>query len=98
MAVILITGQPVAAQEIAIEFKADSSHIVIGDFLNVKLTARFPNEFMVAMPQVTDTVGTMELVKASKIDTSIDGSFKTFTQTYTVSAYDSGTYRAGPQR
>lgn len=98
MAVILITGQPVAAQEIAIEFKADSSHIVIGDFLNLKLTARFPNEFMVAMPQVTDTVGTMELVKASKIDTSIDGSFKTFTQTYTVSAYDSGTYRAGPQR
>jgi hypothetical protein len=40
----------------------------------------------------------MELVKASKIDTAVSGNFRTLSQTYTVSAYDSGKYHAGPQK
>ena len=87
-----------AAQDITANLQADSSHIVIGDFLNVKLTVKFPGELTVKMPSVTDTVGNMELVKASKIDTAISGNFKTLTQTYMVSAYDSGKYHAGPQK
>ncbi|MEO6168380.1 MAG: hypothetical protein ABIO46_15140 [Chitinophagales bacterium] len=98
IALILAISQPAVAQEIAIEFKADSSHIVIGDYLNVKLTARVPNELTVVMPPVANTVGNMELLNASEIDTAVSSGYKTFTQTYTLSAYDSGTYRAGPQK
>lgn len=86
------------AQDISATLKSDSSHILIGDYLDVKLTVRFSGELTVTLPAITDTVGSMELVKASKIDTAISGNFKTITQTFTVSAYDSGTYRAGPQR
>jgi len=50
------------------------------------------------MPPLADTIGRMEVVKISKIDTSISGDSKTLIQTYLVSAYDSGKYRAGPQK
>jgi hypothetical protein len=86
------------AQGLTATLKADSSHIMIGDFLHIKLTVNFPNEISVTFPKITDTLGNMELVKASKIDTSISGNFKTLSQTFTVSAYDSGKYHAGPQK
>lgn len=85
-----------SAQNISASFIADSTHIIIGDFLKVKLTIKSPKEVAVTMPSVFDTVGTMELVKSSKIDTTINGDTKTFSQSFVVSAYDSGNFRAGP--
>ncbi len=84
------------AQEISATIKADSTHIVIGDFLNVKLTVKAPKDIAVTIPVVTDTVGNMELVKTAKMDTVTNGNENIYTQTYTVSAYDSGSYHAGP--
>lgn len=95
---VLFISSAVSAQEVSATLKADSSHILIGDFLNVKLTIRSSSDVTVTMPTVADTVGNLELVKASKIDTAVDGNFKTLTQTFTVSAYDSGNYHAGPLR
>src|SRR5436190_909318 len=86
------------AQDVTTTLKADSNHIVIGDFLKVKLVVKFPGEFIVMMPPVADTVGNMEVVKSSKIDTAISGNFETLSQTYTLSAFDSGKYQAGPQK
>ena len=88
----------VDAQDVTATLKADSNHIVIGDFLRVKLSVKFPKEFTVLMPSAVDSVGNMEVVKNSKIDTVISGNFKTLSQTYTLSAYDSGKYHAGPQK
>jgi hypothetical protein len=39
---------------------------VIGDFLNVHLAIKFDKKLSVVMPPLDDTVGNMELVKASK--------------------------------
>lgn len=86
------------AQDVTATLKADSNHIVIGDFLKVRLSVKFPKEFTVVMPSAVDSVGSMEVVKSSKIDTAISGNFKTLSQTYTLSAYDSGKYHAGPQK
>ncbi len=94
--ILFYHSQKLSAQIISVTLKADSNHIVIGDFLNVKLTVKFPKEEVVTMPSVFDSVGTMELVKSSKIDTTISGDTKIFSQTFTVSAYDSGNFRAGP--
>lgn len=93
---LFISSEKLSAQNISTSLKADSTHIVIGDFLNVKLTVKSPKEVAVTMPSVFDTVGNMELVKSSKIDTTIIGDTKTLSQTFTVSAYDSGNFRAGP--
>ena len=93
---LFISSEKSTAQNISAAFIADSTHIIIGDFLKVKLTIKSPKEVAVTMPSVFDTVGTMELVKSSKIDTTINGDTRTFSQTFTVSAYDSGNFRAGP--
>lgn len=86
------------AQEISATLKADSSSILIGDYLQVKLTVRFSKDIAVTLPSVKDTVGTMELVKALDIDTATDDNFITYSQQYILSAYDSGSFRAGPQK
>lgn len=84
------------AQTISANLKADSTHIVIGDKLNVKLTLKYSVETGVTLPAVTDTLGNMELLSASKIDTSVSGNSKTLIQSFVVSAYDSGNYHLGP--
>lgn len=87
---------PLAAQTISATLKADSNQIMIGDHLNVKLVVKHAEDLTLALPPVGDTLGNMELLQASKSDTTLGANFKTLTQTFTVSAYDSGEYHAGP--
>ncbi|MCY7410759.1 MAG: hypothetical protein LH473_10830 [Chitinophagales bacterium] len=94
----LFYSQKLIAQNISATLKADSTHILIGDFLNLKLNINFSNDLIVSMPKVTDSIGHMELVKASTIDTSINNNSTTLSQSFIVSAYDSGNYFAGPQK
>jgi len=75
---------------------ADSTHILIGDHLNVKLVLKHPASLKMAMPVVKDSVGNMEFIAASKIDTVSEPTIQTFTQAYTISAFDSGQFHAGP--
>ncbi|MEO6439046.1 MAG: hypothetical protein ABIO23_07705 [Chitinophagales bacterium] len=88
----------ISAQDITANLKADSTHILIGDFLNVKVTVRYPTGFTIVFPATRDSFGNMELVKASRIDTSDNGNFKVLSQIYSVSAYDSGKYQLGPEK
>jgi len=75
---------------------ADSTHILIGDHLNVKLTLKHPASLKMSMPLVKDSVGNMEFISASKIDTVNEPTVQSFSQTYTISAFDSGQFHAGP--
>lgn len=86
------------AQEISVELRPDSTHILIGDFLRATLQVKFPASEKVILLPVRDTLGEMDMVKASGVDTSKSAETITLTQTYTVSAYDSGNFRLGPQR
>ena len=82
--------------QVSATLRADSSQIQIGDHLNIRLTVKSPNNLAVPFPPVSDTLGNLELVSASKIDTGAEGSNKVLSQLYTVSAYDSGEFHAGP--
>lgn len=84
------------AQSVSATLRADSTQILIGDYLNVHLTVKTSNNIAVAFPTGNDTLGNLEVVSASKVDSTIDGSNKIFSQLYTISAYDSGDYHAGP--
>lgn len=92
----MVNGQWSSAQSISATLRADSTQIQIGDQLKIRLTVKHSNNLVVPFPPVTDTLGNLELVAASKIDTGVDGSNKVLSQLYTVSAYDSGEYHAGP--
>jgi hypothetical protein len=82
--------------QVSATLRADSSQIQIGDHLNIRLTVKHPNNLAVPFPVISDTLGNLELVSASKIDTSVESDKKVLSQLYTVSAYDSGEYHAGP--
>ena len=82
--------------QVSATLRADSSKIQIGDHLNIRLTVKHPNNLVVQFPPIADTLGNLEIVSAAKIDTGTEGSNKVLSQLYTVSAYDSGEYHAGP--
>ena len=48
------------------------------------------------MPAVKDSIGNMELVAVGKLDTIHEATDDIYTQHYTVSAFDSGEFHAGP--
>lgn len=96
---LLASGRnPARAQDVTVQLTPDSTHIVIGDFLSAKLTVSFPREAELIISPVTDTLGEMEVVKQSKVDTTIEQNHITFTQQFMVSAYDSGNFSLGPVR
>ncbi len=85
-----------ANAQVSATLRADSSAIQIGDHLHIRLTVKHPSGFSVPFPLIADTLGNLELVSYSKIDTSAESGSQVLSQLYTVSAYDSGEYHAGP--
>ena len=94
---LLVAGNSLMAQTtVSATLTADSTHILIGDHLNLKLTLKHPKSLNISMPVVKDSVGNMEFISASKIDTVNEPTYQVFSQTYIVSAFDSGQFHAGP--
>jgi hypothetical protein len=85
-----------ASAQVSATLRADSSQIQIGDPLKIRLTLKHPNNLSIPFPAAADTLGNLETISVSKIDTSAEGNSKILSQVYTVSAYDSGEFHAGP--
>lgn len=84
--------------QVSATLKADSAQILIGDYLNVQLTVKHPKGLNVHMPMPYGVLGEMELVKDPAVDSVEKDEGMVITRSYIVSAYDSGTYTAGPVR
>ena len=82
--------------QVSATLRADSSQIQIGDPLNIRLTLKYPNNTTIPFPVITDTLGNLEIISVGKIDTTAESNTKILSQLYTVSAYDSGEFHAGP--
>lgn len=85
------------AQNMSATFVADSNHIEIGDYLNLRLNVRYTRGLTPVIPQFRDTIGQLEIIKEGKHDTVRDGDLITQHITYVVSAYDSGQFSTGRQ-
>ncbi len=81
---------------ISATLKSDSDHITIGDHLNVRVSIRHPKSVKVLMPLVKDSLGNMDFIASSKVDTIQEATDEVLSQNYVVSAYDSGVFHAGP--
>lgn len=94
---LILLARSTSAQVTA-TLKADSNHIEIGDHLNLKLTIQSLKSHIIQWPKFDgDTIGRIEIIERSKIDTSALGDKSVFTQTLVVSAFDSGSYAITPQ-
>lgn len=84
------------AQSTEVSLKADSTDILIGDFLHVELTVKSKGLSNIVWPAKNPMLGNMEIVSASAIDTQSANGIDLFKQDLVVSAYDSGEYTIGP--
>ncbi len=96
LACILYLSGTGATAQVTATLRADSNKILIGDPLKIRLSVSHPATIKVPFPAVADTLGNLETISVAKVDTAADGDKTVLSQVYTVSAYDSGEYHAGP--
>ncbi len=88
------------AQRIQIQVDAsfDTTAIKIGEQLHLNVEVLFPSDAKVAFPQFGDSIGKIEIVDRTKLDTlkSEDGKSATYKQSLTITAFDPGNYMLQP--
>jgi len=89
-----------AAQPIKAKATLDSTQILIGDQINLKLEIEKPATLEAVLPQLPDTLaGKIEVMNRSAIDTTLlDDKSLRLVQTYRITCFDSGEYRIAPFR
>jgi len=95
--VILFSGAAIA-QRIKATARLDSSKILIGDQVKLFLEIDHPKDVKVGFPNVPDTIDNLiEVLDRSGIDTfETDDDFQKLIQSYTITSFDSGSYRIPP--
>lgn len=95
---VLLAGN-VNAQRIKATASLDSTNILIGDQIKLFLEIDHPKKVDVVFPAVPDTISDLiEIVSRSGIDTFEldDETFVKEIQAYTITSFDSGSYRIPP--
>lgn len=90
---LCLWGMASWAQNCQADAKLDSTHILIGDHLNVRLSVTAPANLPILIPQLKENMlDSMEWIANSPIDTIKNGAQNTYRQTITITAFDSGTF------
>ncbi len=83
------------AQNVVVEAQLDRVSIAIGDQTLLHISARIPVKTAITFPQLADSIGKVQIVKALKADTSVDKAnpnFETINHSYVITAFDAGVY------
>jgi hypothetical protein len=79
------------AQNVKISVNVDSTNILIGDQINLNLSATYnPQKYRVQFPLVMDSFNHFEVVERGKVDTLMGRDENTFQQKIQVTNFDSG--------
>ena len=82
------------AQDVKVSARIDSSSIMIGDQINLELTATYdPQLFKVQFPQIQDTFNHFEVVERAKMDTVIGRGDNIYKQRVLITNFDSGQWK-----
>ncbi|RMG29186.1 MAG: hypothetical protein D6730_04310 [Bacteroidetes bacterium] len=90
---LLLGGAPLAAQHLNARLEADTSRLLIGEPVGVHLTVAHPSGLQLRLPQLSDTLGKMEVLWKSAVDTAADGSVMQLRQHFRLTAFEPGTYQ-----
>lgn len=97
---ILFSATIVNAQQIKATARIDSTNILLGDQIKYFLEIEYPKNATVEFPQITDSLESLiEVLGKSKIDTIDldDRAFLKQIRSYTITCFDSGSYRIAPR-
>ena len=83
--------------QVTATFKSDSSKVEIGDHLDMKLVVSAGSDIVIDFPSFPgDSIGKVDIIKKTKIDTAKLGSKIIYSQNITISAYEEGRYFFNP--
>ncbi|HEX5024599.1 MAG TPA: hypothetical protein VFV68_04975 [Agriterribacter sp.] len=87
------------SQDISVKAELNMNRILIGDQvkLNIQLTVPVGKP-VIQWNNLPDTFNHLEVIKRSAVDSSLDGSVKTYNQSITITGFDSGIWVIPPCR
>ena len=96
---ILMSQYSCLSAQVVATFKSDSTKVEIGDYLAMKLVISTDPDIVVDFPTFPgDSIGKIDIVKKSKIDTAKLGNKIIYSQDVTISAYEEGRYFFNPSK
>ena len=97
---LLFASGIIQAQQIKATARLDSTNILLGDQIKLFLEIDYPKNAIVEFPQIPDSLSEfIEVLGKSKIDTIDldDKALQKQIRSYTITSFDSGSYRIEPQ-
>ena len=96
---IFVWVEQSAAQQIKATARLDSTNILLGDQVNLILEIEHPKDAKVGFPNITDSLGHIEVLKKTISDTLelADKAWQKQLLQYTITCFDSGYYIIDPQ-
>lgn len=80
------------AQNLSVSLKSDTNNVLIGDQININLTVNSDRKTKIYLPLIPDTLGKIEVISRSKIDTILSEKNFILKQNYIVTSFDSGSF------
>lgn len=94
--ILIILFQISFAQEISVKATADTNSALIGDQIRIEIRAKAPSDMEVIFPAKADTLGKLEWLAQSAIDTVCESGTCSFRRTLVVTCFDTGFVEAPP--
>lgn len=92
----LIGGGAASAQDIRAVATADTNKALIGDHIGISLKISAPKNTNIIFPAIADSIGRIEIISKSAIDTSEENGKWLLKQKYVITCFDTGYFEAPP--
>ncbi|MFP4369527.1 MAG: hypothetical protein ACLFR2_08100 [Candidatus Kapaibacterium sp.] len=94
--IIIINSAAVIGQEPDIKLNADTNNVRIGEWIGLDLRVKADTSINLKWPDINETVGSLELIEDSGIDTAEAAGYYEMSRKLTVTSFDSGSYSVPP--
>lgn len=84
------------AQNVRVKATIDTNNVLIGDQIKLLLQCQSDKKTNIVMPQIPDSIGKLEIVRRSKIDTVDTAGNYSLKQTLIITSFDSGMHVLPP--
>ncbi len=80
------------SQDVKVSAEIDTNDVLIGDWINLSLTVQSGRDTKVIFPALGDTLGKIEVVSRTGIDTVMQENDRKLIQKFALTAFDSGAF------